>query len=65
VAAAAGTFFLGERGVTVEEIEKLFEDFCRGSPNDMTLIVKKEALDRAPVMLACHLLGWIVLAQKW
>jgi hypothetical protein len=64
VAAAAGTFFLGERRVTVEEIEKLFEDLRRGSPNDMALIVKKEALYRASVMLACYLSGWIVLAQK-
>ena len=43
-----------------EQVEKLFDDLGRSTPNDVPVIVKKEALDQASCMVAVFLAGRIV-----
>jgi hypothetical protein len=44
-----------------EEVEKLFDDLGRGTPNDMPVIVEKEALDQVSFVVAVFLGKGIVL----
>jgi hypothetical protein len=44
-----------------EQVKKLFDDLGRGTPDDMSVIVKKEALDQVAGMVAILLARRIVL----
>src|SRR4030095_14862995 len=50
-----------------EQVEKLFDDLGRSTPNDVPVIVKKEALDQASCIVAVFLAWRIVLSYpgKW
>jgi len=50
-------------GEWTEQVEQLFDDLGRGTPDDMPVVVKKEALDQAAGMVAIFLARRVVLSE--
>src|SRR5262249_9502212 len=46
-----------------QQVKKLFENFGRGAPDDMLVIVKKDALHEAPFMIPLLLRRRIMLQE--